>query len=210
MYIASDEDLAAAMDRMRKAGTDLAEYEVKSAAGGFPKSIPDTISAFANTYGGTIVLGVSEKDGFSPVPDSDTKTLQSKLAQAARELVEPPQAVDLLVLQLEGRPVVVANVREAPVREKPCFVRKLGQMGGSFVRTGDGDHRMSLYEIDRFIENQHRTARNDAEPVPDATLSDLDEDLLEGWLSHARATTLDRSRAVGDEELMANRRVAAV
>ena len=210
MYIASDEDLAAAMDRMRKAGTDLAEYEVKSAAGGFPKSIPDTISAFANTYGGTIVLGVSEKDGFSPVPDSDTKMLQSKLAQAARELVEPPQAVDLLVLQLEGRPVVVANVREAPVREKPCFVRKLGQMGGSFVRTGDGDHRMSLYEIDRFIENQHRTARNDAEPVPDATLSDLDEDLLEGWLSHARATTLDRSRAVGDEELMANRRVAAV
>ena len=77
MYIASDEDLAAAMDRMRKAGTDLAEYEVKSAAGGFPKSIPDTISAFANTYGGTIVLGVSEKDGFSPVPDSRRRPASS-------------------------------------------------------------------------------------------------------------------------------------
>lgn len=210
MYITSDEGLAAAVNRMRKAGTDLAEYEVKSAMGGFPKSIPDTISAFANTCGGTVVLGISEKEEFAPVPGCDVKTLQSKLAQAARELVEPPQAIDILVLQLEGIPVVVANVREAPVREKPCYVRKLGQMSGSFIRTGDGDHRMSLYEIDRFIENQHRSARNDAEVVPDATLSDLDGELLEGWLAHVRSTTLDRSGAADDEELMANRRVAAI
>ena len=210
MNITSDEELYAAVDRMRKAGTDLAEYEVKSAAGGFPKSIPDTISAFANTCGGTIVLGISEKEGFVPVQDADIKTLQSKLAQAARELVEPPQAIDILVLQFGSVPVIVANVREAPVREKPCYVRKLGQMGGSFVRTGDGDHKMSLYEIDRFIENQHRSARNDAAVVPDATLSDLDRNLLEGWLSHARSTTLGRTGAVGDEELMVNRRVAAV
>ncbi|MCI7439143.1 MAG: putative DNA binding domain-containing protein [Coriobacteriaceae bacterium] len=209
MYITDDESLAVAVNRMKKAGTDLADYEVKAAAGGFPKNIPDTISAFANTCGGTIILGVSEKEGFAPVPNSDTKVLQSKMAQAARELVEPPQAIEVLVLQLEGKPVIVANVREAPVREKPCYVRRLGQMGGSFIRTGDGDHKMSLYEIDRFIENQHRSARHDATVMPDASLSDFDSELLDGWLARVRETTLDRTGVLSDEELMENRRVAS-
>lgn len=208
MFIVDDEGLSAALERMRKAGTDLAEYEVKTAAGGFPKTMADTISAFANTRGGTIILGISEKDGFSPVGDIDAKMLQAKLAQAARELVQPPQALDIVVLEAGGCPVVVGNAPEASVREKPCYVRRLGLRDGSYIRTGDGDHKMSLYEIDRFVENQNRSARNDAEIVSEATLDDLDPSLLEGWLSHARAATLDRSGNMHDTDLMANRRVA--
>lgn len=58
MAIVSNDDLAAAVERMRMAGTDFAEYELKSAEGGAPKSIPDTISAFANTNGGTVIFGI--------------------------------------------------------------------------------------------------------------------------------------------------------
>lgn len=86
---------------------------------------------------------------------------------------------------------------------------KLGQRLGSYVRTGDGDHKMSSYEIDRYIENQYRSARNDAAVVEGATMDDFDQELLAGWLSRVRATTLGRSAALSDEELMANRRVVS-
>ncbi|MDO5042371.1 MAG: ATP-binding protein [Slackia sp.] len=209
MFITNDEELALAVERMRAAGTDLFEFELKSAADGFPKSTVESVSAFANTYGGAIVFGIQEKGGFHAV-EIDVKRIQSGSAQAARELVEPPQAVHILVLKFEEKPVVVVNVPEAPVKEKPCYVKKLGQMQGSYIRTGDGDHKMSIYEIDRFIENQYRVAKNDTVIVEDASLSDLDPDLLSGWLSRVRATTLGRASAMTDEELMVNRRVATL
>lgn len=209
MFITTDEELAFAVERMRMMGTDLAEFELKSASGGIPKTIGDTISAFSNTSGGVMVFGIAEKGGFHSGPNLDVKVIQAHCAQAARELVMPPQAVDIRALAFEGNPVVVVNVPEAPVKEKPCFLKKHGQMNGSFIRTGDGDHRMSQYEIDRFIENQHRAAQNDSKIVPDATMADLDRDLVSRWLIRVRATSLGRSEVMSDEDLLANRRVVA-
>ncbi len=208
MFITSNEELASAVGRMRAAGTDLAEYELKSASGGIPKETAESISAFANTNGGVIVFGIRGGGGFHAV-DIDVKAAQAGIAHAARELVEPAQAADIHVLEFEGKPVVIANIAEAPIKEKPCYVKKFGQLNGSFIRTGDGDHRMTVYEIDRFSENQHGVARNDIAVVGDATIGDLDQALLTGWLARVRQTSFGRSAAMDDEELMANRRVIA-
>ena len=135
MHITNEEELVSAVNKMRMAGTDLTEYELKSASGGIPKETAESISAFANSSGGVIVFGIRESGGFHAV-DIDAKSVQAGAAQAARELVEPPQAVEILVLEFESKPVVVVNVSEAPVREKPCYVKKYGQINGSYISNG--------------------------------------------------------------------------
>lgn len=207
--ITNDQELASTIKRMKDAGTDLADLELKAAAGGFPKSTAETISAFSNTKGGTLIFGISEKD-FAPIAGLDVKAIQSKCAQTARELLEPPVQADINVLRFKSHPVVVANIPEMSSRQKPCHIKKYGQLNGSYIRTGDGDHKMTLYEIDRFIENQQHSARNDAVIVPESTLADLDKNLLEGWLAYSRVSSLGRGDTMTDEGLLTNRRVAVV
>ena len=207
--ITNDEELARAINRMRAAGTDIAEYELKASVDNLPKSIAETMSAFSNTAGGTIILGVRESRGFHPAKGFTPKTIQAKCAQTAREEISPPIASDIRILMFEDAPVIVANIPEASVRQKPCYVRKLGQRNGSYVRTGDGDHKMTPYEIDRFIENQLRSARNDVAIVHEATLSDFDDELLSSWLAAERSSSFGRANAVDDQTLLANRRVIA-
>ncbi len=64
-----------------------AEVEFKSAKSGFPKSFWETFSAFANTNGGIILLGVKEKNGHISIEGlNDEQVKDYKKCQCARSL----------------------------------------------------------------------------------------------------------------------------
>ncbi|MBV9855087.1 MAG: ATP-binding protein, partial [Streptosporangiaceae bacterium] len=58
-------DLAGIIARLRETGAELEDVEVKRASGGVPESLPSTMSAFANSRGGVIILGLDERSGFA-------------------------------------------------------------------------------------------------------------------------------------------------
>ena len=142
-----DFDLESYIGLARRLGTDTKRVEVKAAAQGLPKSMAETLSAFSNTSGGVVVLGLAERAGFQAVPGFKARAVADALAQMCGEKMEPPVRASVEIVEFEGSPVVVATVPELPPELKPCFVKSRAMHDGSYARVGDGDRRLSPYEV---------------------------------------------------------------
>lgn len=132
-----------------------------------------------------MICGISEKDGFVPVSGFDAQSIQDSLANICSESMFPPVRPQIQIMQFEGSAVVVATVAEMRPVEKPCYVKASNMYGGSYIRTGDGDRRLTPYEVDRLVE-EHKQPKYDVEVVEDATMEDLDPALVTGLLERER------------------------
>jgi len=173
------------LERLRVAGGDTTDIEVKSSAGGLSPSVTSTLSALANLPGGGwLVLGLDESAGFRPVDLPDLQGLKQGVAGKARSC-SPPVTVTFEDAEVEGKSVVVAKVAECAPSAKPCRVTSSGQ---AWLRSWDGDYTMSQLEEQAFLA-QRQHPHFDRLPVEGAQFSDLDPELVEVWA--ATASTLD-------------------
>lgn len=108
-------DIDALVAQLRTIGTDTATMEVKSAVGALPKSVPETLSAFANGAGGLLLLGLSEEDGFVPASGFKAEAIRESLAQACSEKVHPPLRPIIDIVTVEGCSIVVAEITALPL-----------------------------------------------------------------------------------------------
>lgn len=126
--------------------------EAKLATGGLPQSLWETYSAFANTYGGVILLGVEE------LPDHSLR-VQGLLD--AREMVEELCAMlddrrvvsanilaedQIRVAEVDGAQIIVMEVPPAPRDQLPVYLGK-NPFTGSYRRSGDGDYHCTWGEV---------------------------------------------------------------
>lgn len=193
---------------LREKNTDTQDIEVKEAVEKLPSSIVETLSAFSNGSGGIIVLGVSEKANFTPASGFDAKRTADALAQACSDKLTPPVRASIEILDFEQAKVVVATVEEMPPRDKPCYVTDRGTYKGSYIRAFDGDRKLSAYEINRLIEDKSQP-RFDSEIVSEASVEDLDKDLLFAVIARQKKL---HPRVFGNEsnaEIMTSLRIVA-
>jgi ATP-dependent DNA helicase RecG len=95
--------------------------------------------------------------------------------------MEPPLRPLILVHQLEGVSLVVAEVPELEMTRKPCVYRGGGLTQGSYIRVADGDRRLTGYEVQMLLAKRGQP-RDDEEPVPATSVDDLESQLLtESW-----------------------------
>lgn len=119
-------DAQAVLDELRRIGVETARAEVKAAAGGCPTSVRETLSAFANTNGGTVLLGCDDTS-LQPV-DIDAPRIRDALAGMAANDMTPPVRGEISIEQIDGdHPVVVMEVPELAPEEKPCYITTRGK-----------------------------------------------------------------------------------
>lgn len=177
--------LPALVERLRAIGSDTATIEVKASVGKMPKSVAETLSAFANGNGGYLVLGLDEAAGFQPAKGFEAQKIADALAGACADRMQPPLRPEIAVVRFEGADVVATHIEPILPRDKPCHIKERGFYQGSFIRTGEGDRRLSAYEVDRILE-ERRQPRWDEELVPDATIEDLDRTMLDALIARQR------------------------
>lgn len=171
--------------QLRRVGTDFSDVEVKSAAGRLPKSVVDTLSAFANGSGGTLLLGLDESTGFQPAPGFDAGRIRDALAGACADKMEPALRAAIEMQEFEDALIVRLDVTELDPIERPSFVKARGAYQGSFIRGGDGDRLLTHYEVSQLLSNRTQPTY-DRETVEQSSVSDLDETLIGPLLARAR------------------------
>ena len=125
--------------------------EAKKAVGGLPHSIWETYSAFANTLGGIILLGVEEYPDKSlhavdlPDPDRLIKDFWDLVNNTQKASVNVLSGKDVSVENVDGKHIVVINVPRADRSYKPVYID--GNPLNSYRRNGEGDYKCTDEEL---------------------------------------------------------------
>lgn len=132
--------------------------EAKKALGGFPQSVWETYSAFANTLGGIILLGVEERKDHSlhavnlPAPEKLVKELYDTLNNPAKVSVNVLTGNNVKIEEVDGKRIIVITVPRAHRYDRPVFVGGNAQ-SGTYRRCGEGDYKCPQEEIEAMLRD---------------------------------------------------------
>lgn len=191
MMMWTNDDIAEVLEHLRVQGNDDARFEAKSCARTIGTSVWESVSAFANTKGGVLLLGISEDGDFSPVPGFDANHIASQFMdgmgdgnpQGAR-LTNPPE-YDVSRCEQNGLSFLVIDIHENGIQHKPCYLTARGPQTGGYRRMDDKDLRLSPTEV---FEMTHALTPSSADRmvVPEADVSDLNAEAVDRVLAEHR------------------------
>lgn len=131
--------------------------EAKKATGGLPRSIWETYSAFANTLGGIILLGVEEWPDKTlhtvdlPDPDRLIKEFWDIVNNPNKASVNILSSKDVFVQEVDGNHIVVINVPRAERSYRPVYVD--GNPLSTYRRNGEGDYKCTKEEYQAMVRD---------------------------------------------------------
>ena len=175
----------------------------------------DELAAFANTRGGTAVLGVDDKTRrVVGIPLDDIDVVEGWVQGICNDSVKPALDIDIYKLELKGASGIVPVIRiEIP---RSLFVHR--SPGGYFRRAGSSKRQMAPEALARLFQerSQSRMIRFDESVVPGTAPSDLDYALTRRFLREdgteegATMTAARKLRVVADDDGAARLTLAGV
>ena len=163
--------------------------ECKEAESQVPKSIFETYSAFANTNGGTILLGIHEnlkepdpEKHFTITGVSDTNKIITDFwntINGNKVNVNLLIDEDVYPFDFEGTPIVIIEVPRASYLLRPVYTGE-NPFKGSIKRNHEGDYHCSETEIRAMYRDQNPDG-NDSLIMEYYTMEDIDADTLKRY-----------------------------
>ncbi|MCI5125564.1 MAG: hypothetical protein D3925_14095 [Candidatus Electrothrix sp. AR5] len=160
----------------------------------FGRESIETLVAFANAQGGTVLIGVAD-DGTVCGTSVGKETLNEWLGQI-KSGTSPSIIPDIDAVSLHDQTIVRIHIDEYPV--KPVNTK-----GRYFKRIATSNHQLSLSEItDLYLQSLQISW--DAHEAPGASLDDLSLDKIEKFITQVNQSsrfTLDLSPLLALEKL---------
>lgn len=157
------------------------DIEVKAAHKGIPNSIWETYSSFANTFGGTIILGIEEDKATKKFIPKGILNPQQMLSDIWNTLNNRQKVSANILLEhhvynadYAGMHFIVIEVPRADRRDKPVYVGQ-DMFKGSFRRNHEGDYHCSVEEVKSMLRDQADTSQ-DALLLENLLLCDLNQE----------------------------------
>lgn len=142
----TDDEIRRVLERLRRQGNDDGRFEAKSCATDIGSSVWESVSAFANTSDGTLLLGISEEDGFRPVNGFNQNRIAAKFMEGMGDgnpqgvrLTNPPQ-YEISRCEYADKPLLAIDIHENPIEDKPCYVTAKGPKSGGIPAYGRQGH----------------------------------------------------------------------
>ena len=157
--------------------------EAKRAKGGVPASLWETYSAFANTEGGVILLGVQEDFRgalhIEGLTDADTllKKFWDGVNNPSKVSANLLTGSDAVIEEVDGLRYIRIAVPRAPRQLRPVYVGK-DRERGTYRRSGEGDYHCSPEEVLAMVRDASPAAL-DALVLEEFSLDALDAESVE-------------------------------
>ena len=160
------------------------DLEFKSAAGGFPGSFWETYSAFANSEGGTIVLGVQEKKGKFYIDNLSEdkvekyrKDFWNNVNNHSTISINLMRSEDVVLGNYKGYAFMLFFVPRASREQRPVY-RASDPFKGTFKRNYEGDYKCSEKEVQRMFADADDSRPADSRILKGYTIDDIDQEAL--------------------------------
>ena len=166
--------------------------EVKRASGGLPNSLWETYSAFANSYGGVIILGVTEnKDGTWKTTGLKAED-RGKLLKQFWDAINNKQKVnsnilnddDVQTYEVNDDLIIVIHVPMARREQKPIYINN-DLFGSTFRRNHEGDYHCTRLQVKTMIRDQAERTM-DMEVLDGVSMQDLNYETIQGYRNRHR------------------------
>jgi len=160
---------------------ESADLEFKTASGGFPKSLWETYSAFANTDGGIIILGIRERNGHLQIEGLTPEQIQQYKKQFWND-VNNPDCVsynllvdrDVIEGEYEGKKLLLIRVPRATRSQRPVYCTSNPFRGHTYKRNNEGDYKCTNEEVKRMLADADDAHPQDSRILTNYSIDDID------------------------------------